>query len=248
MKNIFKGKGATILVLVITLILAGVAIFTAIRLYQLRQQPVAPTAPTSQPQAGGASCTLNFSLTAVTPTPTPTPPPQCNAACTSNSQCPSGLTCNIATGQTSGFCRNPSCLSSTTCLCATSTPTPTPTPTGSPTATPTGTGTPTPTATPGTGTPTATPVVTPTPIPSAWVNACNGPCTVNSECASGMLCYQGFCRNPSCTSATNCTCTIALATPTPTPPALPESGTDWPTIFAAATGIFVIFASILLAI
>lgn len=46
-----KGKLGTILVILVTLVLAGVAIFTAIRLYQLRQQSVAPNVPSSKPAA-----------------------------------------------------------------------------------------------------------------------------------------------------------------------------------------------------
>jgi hypothetical protein len=51
MKEFFKGKVATVIILLATFILAGVAIFTAIRLYQLRQVAVAPNVPESKPQA-----------------------------------------------------------------------------------------------------------------------------------------------------------------------------------------------------
>jgi hypothetical protein len=50
-------------------------------------------------------------------TPTASPNPQCNYACTSNSNCPSGLICYIANGQTAGNCRNTQCLSETDCSC-----------------------------------------------------------------------------------------------------------------------------------
>ncbi len=57
-----KGKVGTIIILLFTLILAGVAIFTAVRLYQLRSQPVAPNVPSSIPRAssvcGGIAGTL----------------------------------------------------------------------------------------------------------------------------------------------------------------------------------------------
>src|SRR3972149_5719509 len=77
MKSFFKNKIVTVLILVATLVLAGIAIFTAIRLYQLRQQPVAPTAPTSEPKAAPpASCTqLTFTLTGESPSQTPPPSP-----------------------------------------------------------------------------------------------------------------------------------------------------------------------------
>ena len=51
MKKIFKSKFGTILILIVTIALAGIAIFTAYRLYNLRRETVAPTAPTSKPAA-----------------------------------------------------------------------------------------------------------------------------------------------------------------------------------------------------
>src|SRR3989344_1535453 len=51
MADLLKGKIATGLVVVATIILAGVAIFTALRLYQLRQESVSPTTPESEPAA-----------------------------------------------------------------------------------------------------------------------------------------------------------------------------------------------------
>ena len=80
MGKFLKEKGATILVVVATVILAGVAVFTALRLYQVRQESVSPAVPESEPAAGfreptpGAKlkhCTsLIFALTTETPTPT----------------------------------------------------------------------------------------------------------------------------------------------------------------------------------
>ena len=77
MKTFFKNKIVTVLILVATLVLAGVAIFTAYRLYQLRQQAVAPTAPESKPEAAAPqSCTaLTFTLSTPTGSPTATPTP-----------------------------------------------------------------------------------------------------------------------------------------------------------------------------
>ena len=84
MKDFIKGKFFTVLTVIVTLILAGVAIFTAVRLYQLGQEPVAPTAPASKPEASEPktiSCEqLVFSITTdddpeeeVSPTLTPIP-------------------------------------------------------------------------------------------------------------------------------------------------------------------------------
>src|SRR3989344_1490719 len=55
MKQFFKGKFTTALVVVATVILAGVAIFTALRLYQLRQESVSPGSPESAPFAWDCS-------------------------------------------------------------------------------------------------------------------------------------------------------------------------------------------------
>ena len=57
----------TVIILVFTVILAGVAIFTALRLYQLRSQPVAPNVPSSIPRAAENACTLSFTITPQTP-------------------------------------------------------------------------------------------------------------------------------------------------------------------------------------
>jgi len=81
MKNFIQQKGATAIIVVATIILAGIAIFTAVRLYQLRDESVSPATPESEPAANGVrpsppdsgtiSCTsLAFSLTTQTPTPT----------------------------------------------------------------------------------------------------------------------------------------------------------------------------------
>jgi len=151
MRNILKGKAATVIIILATFILAGVAIFTAIRLYQLRQTSISPISPSSKPAAqelpSTNTCSLNFSLTVstatptstasatptaspsgtptATPTATPTPTPvaQCNTSCTTNSGCPSNLMCYIATGATTGNCRNTTCQTDSDCVCATATPT-----------------------------------------------------------------------------------------------------------------------------
>lgn len=75
MKDFLKNKVVTALIIIGTVILAGVAIFTALRLYQLRTRPVAPTAPESTPAASEepqACQQLAFTLTIPTNTPTPT--------------------------------------------------------------------------------------------------------------------------------------------------------------------------------
>ena len=137
------GKVGTILIVVATVILAGVAVFTAFRLYDLRQQTVAPNAPSSNPKAESVSptpvsaCSMSFIISAEssptptptgssTPTPTasatPTPtssgePNSCGGTCGSNSNCASGYYCY------NGYCRNPSCPEDTDCVCPGSTTT-----------------------------------------------------------------------------------------------------------------------------
>lgn len=81
MRNFFKGKIATAIVLLATFVLAGIAIFTAVRLYQLRQVSVSPTAPESNPSASALSCSLSFTLVIPTASPTPTTPPGGTASC-----------------------------------------------------------------------------------------------------------------------------------------------------------------------
>ena len=152
-----KNKFVTIGIIIATVILAGVAIFTAVRLYQLRQVSVAPNVPSSKPiaQEAPVACTaLAFNLGS-TPSPTPTPtssptptptttptgsptptgtPNLCGGTCGSNTNCGSGLYCYT----TLGLCRNASCPTQSDCNCPSS-PSPTPTPgrAGTPAPTPT---------------------------------------------------------------------------------------------------------------
>ncbi len=102
----------------------------------------------------------------------------------------------------------------------------------------------TPTDTP---TPTPTPTSSATPTPTGTPNSCGGTCESNFNCGSELVCYNGMCRNPSCTAESDCVCNGTPA-PTATPPTLPQSGTDWPTMVGAGLGILVILGSILLAL
>ena len=63
-----KGRVPIFLAIGGTVVLAGIAVFTAVRLYQLRKERVAPTAPQEQAQAQLPSPTS-------TPRPTSTPTP-----------------------------------------------------------------------------------------------------------------------------------------------------------------------------
>lgn len=239
-----KSKLTTIGIILVTVILAGVAIFTAKRLYDTRDTAVAPNVPSSRPAAqvvptataSAIACALNFTISTPTASPSPTPTrtpspsptaspvPLCNSACSTTSDCPSGLSCYIPSGATAGNCRNALCTSATNCVCATVTPTPT-------------------------RTPSPTPVVTASPNPQ-----CNSACTSNSQCMSGMTCYipsgstSGNCRNTQCLTESDCTCPVAVVTTPPAEPTLPEVGTKWPTIIGSVFGILVILGSLVLAL
>ena len=241
-----KNKYTVYAVVGTTIVLAVIAIFTAIRLYQTRNQAVAPNVPSSKPAAAeptllgtpvSSICSLSFNIATPTPTvtATPTTPPSCNSTCSINSDCPNNLVCYKQGSSTTGYCRNTQCTSQPNCLC--------------PTATPTAT---------------ATATVTPSPVPQ-----CNSTCSTNNDCTNNLVCYipsgstTGYCRNTQCTSQSNCLCptttptTTATATPTATSvivyaspteqPTLPEAGTTLPTIIGTALGVLVIIGSLLLA-
>lgn len=160
-----KNKATTIIILVITFILAGVAIFTAVRLYQLRQTSISPAAPSSRPAAAGTTC-----------------------GGIAGTICPSNEVCIYSNGTT----RAPSIDASGTCqpissakaseVCTLSfsltSTTSTPTPTGS-TTTPTATSTSTPTVS-GTATPTGTPTTTSTPTGGTSTPGATQPSLPNS--------------------------------------------------------------------
>ena len=137
-----------ILVFIATIILAAIAVITAIKLYQVGQKPVAPTAPESKPKAvepteNPVVCQLTFNISTPTatptetptttptatptptptPTPTSTPSPECYENCETDSACPGDLVCS------DNKCVNPECPEEEDCTCPTPTKTPTPTPT-----------------------------------------------------------------------------------------------------------------------
>ena len=140
MRDFLKNKVVTVLIVTATVILAGVAIFTAYRLYQIGTEPVAPTAPESVPAAGGQ--------------PTPTPQACRELAFTITTPTPSVTVTQTVTPT----------VPVTTTPTEGSTPTPTEPPRGGPSSTPTSTSTPTQPET--TDTPTPTSVVTSTPMPT----------------------------------------------------------------------------------
>jgi hypothetical protein len=65
--------------------------------------------------------------------------------------------------------------------------------------------------------PTAIPTNSPTPTPAPGnPNSCGGTCGSNNNCEANLFCFNGHCRNPSCSSSTNCNCPTITATPIPT--------------------------------
>lgn len=224
-----KSKLATIGIIVVTIILAGVAIFTAKRLYDTRDQAVAPNVPSSKPAAAGELCGGIQGL-----------------------GCPTGEVCVYSNGRIvpsnpdeTGTCQvrgEHGALCQLSFSIASPSPSPTPTPTRSPS--------PSPTASPvplcnsvcnetsdcpssmichipsgstagncrntsctsatncvcATATPSPTPTRTPSPTPvvtitpsSSPVAQCNSACTSNSQCTGSMICYI-----PSGQTAGNC--------------------------------------------
>lgn len=63
-------------------------------------------------------------------------------------------------------------------------------------------------------------------------NFCGGTCGSNYNCQANFFCFEGYCRNPICSSDVDCICNIATATPSitatskstlkPTPTITPE--------------------------
>ena len=151
MKNLFKNKLATTALVIITVLLAGVAVFTAIKLYQLRQESVSPATPDETGATGQDISTIACKAVAFTISTENTPTPTATVT-----QTPTKTPSN------------------------TPTVTPTDSPTGSPTSTPTGTLTPSNSPTPTdkpiggtspTNTPTLFPTNTPTPPSGGEISA-----------------------------------------------------------------------------
>ena len=152
-----------LILIIATIILGAVAIFTGIKIYQSREEPVAPT----QPKGVAEQCRLVLDIPAPTliPTATPTPTPilECWQICVNDDNCPQDLACQAVNEEKR--CVNPECPEEKNCQCPipTTTPTPSPTFTPAPTSIPP-TATPQPTSTPLTQTPSPTP---PTELPEA---------------------------------------------------------------------------------
>ena len=134
-----RGKLPTIIIVAATLILAGVAVFTAVRLYQTRQESVTPSQPVSTPAAQIVPAT------------------ECETCGGAQSvPCDDFLTCNQGLcvpenfqGNPQSYCEgDPSVQACPVLSFSISSSTPTPTGTSTPRATPTVTATPAATSSP----------------------------------------------------------------------------------------------------
>lgn len=205
-----KKKFTIIGIILATIVLAVVAVLTAIKLRDMGTRPVAPSAPESKPGATNplpdspaAACRLTFLITAApTLTPTPTKEPGCDSVCQIKSECPSSLDC------IDGHCRKTACASETNCTCPL-TPTPTTTPI-----------------------PACNNICTDNKVCPSGLECINGncrnlscitktdcncpnpvcddSCTTNSECPSDLSCLDGHCRMTECDNETDCTCPPAI--------------------------------------
>jgi hypothetical protein len=232
MKGLFKGKIVTILVIAATVVLAGVAIFTALRLYQLRQASVSLTQPESEPEASGwVECQLGestydksacrqkaVSYKGVAGPSDPSDSSWYTWATNSPKPLSGSTSCGIAPTKCSAN-EVVSCTQLTFNI--TEEPTPTVVPTVTVTPVPTATSTPVPT-----GTISPTPQPTNTPVPTATSTTA-----------------------PTATSTpvpTVTTTQIAAASPTPGA-TLPNAGVSAPTLLFGSLGIFVILLAFILA-
>ena len=242
MQEFLKGKIVTGLIVIATVILAGVAIFTALRLYQLRRESISPTSPESQPQAWDCS-KYTFALDAngvvtVTNSSSQNEPPQeakiyINEALVATFDVPAlsqGQDATLGTVQvpTGEFnwkiigtkdCQNSGGSSSGPKSCELLTfsiSKATPTPTTKNTPTPTSELTPTPTDRPiGGNSPTPTPNEAPTSTSTPTPTTGGG---------------------------------VSAASPTPGGAALPSAGVALPTILSFTVGIVLLLGAVLLAI
>jgi hypothetical protein len=75
---------------------------------------------------------------------------------------------------------------------------------------------------------------------------CNQTCTAARDCSSGLSCVSGLCRNPQCSTTTNCSCAGAAIAAAQGDTVLPESGSVDSTTLILATGLFFLLGGALL--
>jgi len=254
MSNFVKSKFGTILVLIATVILAGIAIFTAVRLYKLRQEAIAPTAPTSKPAAAGDLCPAAEACPDTDGVLRNCHPPDSDGT-SEDSICNTSARGRVKFCGTRNYCCNGTSWTATMTACASTSPSSSPS--TNPSSNPVQCEALSFNISIPSTSPSASPSVSPSPSGTGTPNSCGGTCGSNSNCASGLVCYSGYCRNSSCTSETDCICptstSTATARPTSTATAapqaeLPEAGTSLPTIIGLGSGLILILISLIIAL
>ncbi len=275
MSKSVRQKISTGIIVAITVILGGVAIFTAFRLYQLRKSSISPTSPESQPKAWDCrnyvfSVTSNGVVTVSNNSARNEPPQQARVYINNNlvatydvPALTTGQSATLGTVEVPGptfswrvegtkDCSNSGTSETETRACeevaftiTKVTGTPTLTPTATPTQTPTPTATATPTGT-GTVTPSPTGTVTNTPTPTEPERGGGETPTPTNEPTSTPT------QGPTSTSTSTPTPTtggeISAISPTPGGQALPDAGISLPTILGITLGLLLILGSIILAL
>ena len=233
-----------------TVALAGVAIFTAVRLYQQRGESVAPTAPTSIPRAADTtanttSCSpVTFSLAGE---------PVCGDPCSADTDCPTDHTCSTTTNK----CVLTACLAAGASCDANNCNEVTPVNPNCGDTCSTNTDCPTDHTCSG-GKCVLTLCTqsgrTCTANNCSLAPKCGDTCTTNAQCPNDHTCTSGKCVLNSCLSGSTCTAdkcsTTSTTAPTAAPtnaPKLPTAGTSYPTVIAGGLGILAIIGALFFA-
>jgi hypothetical protein len=255
MQNIMKNKLVTSLIVVATVILAAVAVFTALRLYQLRSESISPTGPEESKAWDCSKYTFNVNdsgeVTVSNNSSRSEPPQQANVyineqlvATFDVPALPEGQSATLGQLSVPGGTFNWRVAGTVDCVSAGSSGQALKACTSlafnftEPSATPTNTPTPTATATP-TGSPTNTPTgtITITPTESPGDEPTLTPTSVSTS-------------TPTSTSTLTPTSggEISAVSPTPGGVILPDAGISTPTIIAGLFGIILILFALILAL
>ncbi|MCJ7792980.1 MAG: hypothetical protein MUP45_03320 [Candidatus Marinimicrobia bacterium] len=244
-----KKNWQLLLIILATVILGIIAVVTAIKLAQIGREPIAPTAPTSEPRAGGdvptEACTSNFNVSEI--------PPGCYEECQIDGEdCPGEYVCQDVDG--TNLCVNQGCSDEEDCIC----PSPSPIECYDECET--------------------TPDC-PEELICKDINGtnlcvnnecsdendcvcsippdCYDECTSNTDCAGDLVCRDingtNLCVNTECPRENDCTCPAPGVSPSPSPRVsptpgveLPEAGIISPTLLATLGGIILILIGLFL--
>lgn len=257
-----RRKFVTLIVVLFTVVLAGIAIATALRLYNQRTASVAPTAPTSIPRAQEAPPPAASNTTACQPVSFALTAAKCGDSCSPGGpagQCPNDHTCDSGTSK----CVLTSCtVAGASCDTTKCTPTNAPkcgdscTPGGPASQCPTGDHTCDPetrkcvltqcnqsgvSCTTDKCTVNQTTTTTTTP-------KCGDTCQTNANCPNdgSHICKDNKCVLATCLqSGVSCNSNRCAVTTTPS---LPQAGTGTPTIIGAVLGVLAIIGALAIAL